>query len=225
MRFSCIIPAFNEWPRIGEVLETVLACEELDEVIVIDDGSTDDTWGVIDGFSNPKLQKIHQENTGKAWAVLAGIRASRWDYIVMIDSDLLHLKPEHIIELIQPVKEWRVEVSLSIRENSLPFYKWIGSDFVSGERVLPRGIFDDIWYYSEGPGFGLEVKMNRKIMEARYRVKNIVLPGVITPRKSIKVGFLNWIIADWKMTFDILSVIPFHQLIRQMWYFSRFSGR
>ncbi len=225
MQFSCIIPAFNEWPRIAKVLETVLTCAKLDEVIVIDDGSTDNTRAIIDKFDHPKLTKIHQENTGKAGAVFTGINQSRGDYIVMIDSDLLHLTPEHITALIYPVLHGRADVTLSIRENSLPFYKWIGSDFVSGERVLPRSLFDDSAYFLIGPGFGLEVKLNSKIMEAHYRVENIILPGVITPRKSVKYGAIKGIIADCKMNLDILSVMPFHRLVRQMWYFSRFSRR
>ena len=66
---------------------------------------------------------------------------------MMIDSDLLHLNPSHITALIDPIRNKQSHTSLSIRENSLPIYKFLGTDFVSGERVLPRSIFDDEIYY------------------------------------------------------------------------------
>lgn len=126
----------------------MLACPELDEVIIVNDGSIDETREVIESFNHPKLQKIHQENTGKTGAIFAGIRQSTGDYIVTIDSDLLHLTPEHITSLLLPIQEGKANMTLSIRENSLPLYRWIGTDFVSGERVVPRDIFDDSAYYT-----------------------------------------------------------------------------
>lgn len=223
MKFSCIIPAYNEWPRIAKVLETALACNELDEVIVVNDGSTDETREVIDSFNNPKLLKIHQENTGKAKAILRGIGASRWEYIVMIDSDLLNLNPEHITSLLSPINEGNAEVTLSIRENSLPIYKWIGTDFVTWERAVPREIFMDGDYYTSWPGFGLEVKMNEKILEKGYRIQNVIFPWVITPRKAYKMGYIEGAISDLKMTMDIISVLPTWKILRQLWFFSRAS--
>ncbi len=94
----------------------------------------------------------------------------------MIDSDLVGLRSQHITDLIAPVREGSVDVTLSIRENSLELYKFCGTDFVSGERVIPREIFADVLYYTTGPGFGLEVKMNEKILIGGYRVKNIMFP-------------------------------------------------
>ena len=103
---------------------------------------------MIDVFSNAKLQKVHLEkNGGKSRALLEGITRSRGTHIVMIDADLLHLRAEHITALIAPVREGVVDVTLSIRENSLPIYKLLGTDFVSGERVLPKSLFDDQEYF------------------------------------------------------------------------------
>lgn len=225
MKFSCIIPAYNEWPRIAKVIETVLECDEIDEVIVVNDGSTDNTWEVIDAFDHPRLQIIHQENTGKAGAIIQWIHLSKWEYIVMIDSDLLNLKPNHITSLLQPIHEEQADVTLSIRENSLGIYKFLGTDFVSWERVLPRSLFEESEYFTSWPGFWLEVKLNKKIIEKDYRIENVYLSWVISPRKSVKYGFIRWTLADWKMSLDILSIMPLHRILYQLWYFSRFSSR
>ncbi len=77
MTFSCIIPTYNESLYITHVLSAVLACEDIDEVIVVDDGSTDDTWERISHFENTKLKKVQlPKNGGKTNAVLAGIKIS-----------------------------------------------------------------------------------------------------------------------------------------------------
>lgn len=226
MKFSCIIPAYNEWPRIGKVLATVLSCDEIEEVIVVDDGSTDNTWEVLSRVKNGKLFPIHSDkNLGKAAAVLRGVWQAQWEYIVMIDSDLLHFNDEHVRLLIRPILEDKAHVTLSLRENSLSLYKFFGTDFVSGERVMPKSIFEDEWYFLEGPGFWLEVKINQKIMERNFKVKNVYLPWVITPRKSIKYGWIVGTFLDWKMVIAILSSIPLHVIFRQIWYFSRFSEK
>lgn len=221
MKFSCIIPAYNEWPRIAKVIETVITCKELYEVIVVNDGSTDNTYAVIESLNHPKLKKIHQENTGKAGAIIKGIQEASWDYIVMIDSDLVWLTIDHILTLIEPITQKEVDVTLSIRENSYALYKWIGSDFVSGERVLPREIFEDSKHYTDWPGFWLEVKINARIMEKGYRIKNLYLKWLISERKSVKMGYIHGTISDWKMVYQILSIMPLHRVIAQAWYFSR----
>lgn len=223
MFFSCIIPTYNEWPRIGKVLETLLECREIEEIIIVNDGSTDTTREIIDSFTHIKLTKIHLEkNSGKTNAIFTGIQQAQWDYIVTIDSDLLNLTPEHITLLIEPVRTWTAQVTLSIRENSLSLYKFFGTDFVSGERVIPRIIFEDESFYTSWPGFWLEVKMNQKIIEKKLTIKNVYLPLVITPRKSLKYGFYRGTIADLRMTMEILSVISPLKIIHQLWYFSRF---
>ncbi len=71
----------------------------------------------------------------------------------MIDSDLIGLNTKHIRALIAPARDGSADVTLSLRENSLGLYKFFGTDFVSGERVVPREIFSDEVYYTSGPGF------------------------------------------------------------------------
>lgn len=223
MTFSCIIPAYNEWPRIRQVLEVILSCDKIDEVIVINDASKDNTKEIIDSIECSHLKKIHlSKNRWKTGAIFAGIKKARWDYFIFIDSDLVGLQKWHIQSLIDPIIKKESEVTLSLRENSLPFYKWIGSDFVSGERIVPRSLFDDTEYYTSGRGFWLEVKMNEKILEANLSINNIYLAGVITPRKAYKMGYIQGTISDLKMVYDIMVTVPFWRLIRQMYRFSRF---
>jgi hypothetical protein len=91
------------------------------------------------------------------------------------------------------------DVTISIRENSLWIYHFFGTDFVSGERVLPRSLFDDVDMFLSAPGFALEVLINAQIMRDHLHVKNIFLAGVLSPHKSAKSGFIHGTLADWRM--------------------------
>jgi glycosyltransferase involved in cell wall biosynthesis len=83
---SVVIPAHNAEPWIAETLESILAQTFQDfEVIVIDDGSTDDTAAIVARFA--RVQCIHKQNGGAAFARNVGIRAAQSKYIAFVDSD------------------------------------------------------------------------------------------------------------------------------------------
>lgn len=107
---SVIIPAYNEAKGIENTIRTV--SEELEkidityETIVIDDGSIDDTYEILWHLSRefPSLKAIRfSRNFGKEAALLAGLKASRGDAIVTMDSDLQH--PPGTIPLL--IEKWR----------------------------------------------------------------------------------------------------------------------
>ena len=86
-RVSVIIPSFNRGHCIAGSVESVLAQSFQDlEVIVVDDGSTDDTQEVLARFGN-RIRVIRQDNAGVSAARNAGIRAARAPWIAFQDSD------------------------------------------------------------------------------------------------------------------------------------------
>lgn len=87
--FSVIIPAYNCASFIGEAIASVLSQTYRDfEVIVVDDGSTDCTWLVLDPHINRgEIRYIQQENAGPATARNTGIRNAIGKYIVLLDAD------------------------------------------------------------------------------------------------------------------------------------------
>jgi len=87
---SVVIPAYNAQAWISETLESVLTQDFDDfEVIVVDDGSTDDTAAVVANFG--RVQYIHKPNGGAASARNVGIRAARGEYVAFVDADDLWL--------------------------------------------------------------------------------------------------------------------------------------
>ena len=92
---SVIIPAFNRSAFLKEAIESVLkqTCQQF-ELIVIDDGSTDNTSEILSHFDG-KIIPLHTSHTGPSAARNSGIHAARGDYIAFLDSDDLWL-PEKL---------------------------------------------------------------------------------------------------------------------------------
>ena len=86
MRFSIIIPAYNAEAYLQRCLDSIFAQEFDDyEVIVVNDGSTDGTVTLLEGY--PQVKVIHQENHGMATARNRGIDKAKGEYILFVDSD------------------------------------------------------------------------------------------------------------------------------------------
>lgn len=219
-RLSCLVPAYNEGSRIGPVLEVVLATPGIDEVIVIDDGSDDDTVAVIQPLAdrNPAFRLLRQpENGGKTQAVARGVREATGSHLLLLDSDLIGLTTEALAALIEPVAEGRSDVSISLRGNAPKPWRWIGLDYISGERVMPRALLADrLTALDSLPRFGLEVFMNRAWIDAAYRIAVVHWPGVSSPLKIAKQGIWGGITGDAKMLRDIFRTIPPHEAARQI---------
>src|SRR3989338_3367945 len=100
-KVSLIIPAYNEENTIRKVLDTAKKARILDEIIVINDGSTDKTEDVA-RENNVKIIS-HKTNLGKGSAVVSGIENSSGDILVFIDADLENISPRKITALIHPI--------------------------------------------------------------------------------------------------------------------------
>ena len=106
---TALIPAFNEAAVIARTIDSVLASDVPVEVIVVDDGSSDDTVDVVRRRyrREPRVRLLRQANGGKAAALRAGIAVCRTEVIVALDADTL-FAPTTIRRLIEPMCDPRV---------------------------------------------------------------------------------------------------------------------
>lgn len=214
---SCIICAFNEAPRIAAVLAVASVHPLLQEVIVVDDGSTDDTAKVVKRFPSVRLIS-YTENQGKSFAMATGIAKAQGNFLMLLDADLKGLTAEHLTKLATPVLSGKTDVSLSLRKNSLLIFRAIGLDFVSGERVISKELLSDaLDEIFELPRFGIEVFMNRIIIARQLSISVAHWHQVTQSRKTEKLGYWKGIRAEWRMIADLLRVVYPALLISQTW--------
>lgn len=125
---SVVSPCYNESPCLTELVERITAA--LDgysiEIILVDDGSTDDTRSVTDAiqerFEHVRLVRLAR-NFGQQNATLAGIRAARGAWCVTIDSDLQH-RPEDIPGLLDQAVRENLDIIYGVPQRSPSFLQY-----------------------------------------------------------------------------------------------------
>ncbi len=108
---SVIIPAFNEEQTIGEVLEALRALPLDKQIIVVNDGSTDGTYTVLEELrATYEMTVVHcQENRGKGFAIRSGLPYVKGEVVVIQDADM-ELTPADLCELVKPLEKGNVQV-------------------------------------------------------------------------------------------------------------------
>ena len=104
MQFSIIIPTYNRAAFLPKAIESVLAQTYTDwELIVVDDGSTDNTREVVSKYSDVRITYIYQENSERSVARNNGIAHAKGEYVCFLDSDnyMLPNRLERIAEFIE----------------------------------------------------------------------------------------------------------------------------
>ncbi|MEU9381654.1 bifunctional polysaccharide deacetylase/glycosyltransferase family 2 protein [Streptomyces sp. NPDC048279] len=98
---SVLVPAYNEAKCIENTVRSLTASEHPIEILVVDDGSTDGTAGIVEDLGLPDVRVIRQVNAGKPAALNRGLANARHDIVVMMDGDTV-FEPATVRELVQP---------------------------------------------------------------------------------------------------------------------------
>lgn len=212
---SCIVCAYNEADRIRNILDVIVGHPTLGEVIVVNDGSTDETEALIRSYPTIRVLS-HTPNRGKTYALSRGIAAARYDHLMLLDADLAGITAADIDALAAPVMRGEAEVSISLRSNSLWVYRQLGLDFVSGERVVPKSLLQSaVAAMQKLPRWGGEVFMNEIFIRQGCRIAVVRWRRVLNIRKYQKVGAWRGALAEVKMIADATRVLTPFGLITQ----------
>lgn len=100
MTVSVIIPAYNQGEYLRQAVQSALGqtCPDM-EVVVVDDGSTDNTAEVAQSFADSRVKYVYQANRGLSGARNTGVRCSNGEWVTFLDSDDLNLPEKHEILL------------------------------------------------------------------------------------------------------------------------------
>jgi glycosyltransferase involved in cell wall biosynthesis len=141
--FSVIIPTYNRADLLINTIESVLAQRFKDfELLVIDDGSTDDTRELVNSFcDSTNIRYIYQENKGVGAARNTGIKNARGEWIAFLDSDDLWL-PNHLQSHYQLITSRGAEVSWI--HSGYIFFNDKGNQFPGFGRPLSGDVFAEL---------------------------------------------------------------------------------
>ena len=106
---SVVIPAYNEEATVAQVVSVALKLDYVDEVIVVDDGSTDRT--VEEAESAGAIVISHLVNEGKGSAIKTGFRNSHGDIVAFIDADVSNFTSNKIDKIIRPILEDKTDIT------------------------------------------------------------------------------------------------------------------
>lgn len=158
MLFSIIIPAYNAEKYLPECLESVDAQTFRDyEVVIVDDGSTDETAYIADTYAESKknVSVIHQENKGLLLARRAGVKKVQGQYVVFLDADdCLH--PNTLQRVAETISDTDADIvsfrfcrnqsfSRSDTPSPLPAGLYSDEKFAEVRKHLCSGRFNNMW--------------------------------------------------------------------------------
>ncbi|MEW5784896.1 MAG: glycosyltransferase family 2 protein [Bacillota bacterium] len=185
MELTALVPAYNEAASIRCTVGALLGVPGIKEVVVIDDGSTDDTLreAVAAGARVFRMCR----NMGKAVAVLTGSRLARSPYLALVDADLGESAAE-IRHLIKPVQEGRAAMTVALfpagrkrgglglakRLAAWSIYRCSGrllKEPLSGQRVMHRELLELL--LRSPRGFGLEVALTLDLLTRGYTILEV----------------------------------------------------
>lgn len=139
MRVTVIVPAYNEAATIEQVLRRVAELQLDAEILVVDDGSGDDTAEIVGALESQIAGLrliIHERNQGKGAAVRTGINASRGEIVMIQDADLEY-DPADIPRLLEPLNNRVADVVYGTRfrggqtQRAHLFWHYAGNKFLS----------------------------------------------------------------------------------------------
>ena len=194
MKLSVIIPVYNERTTLEPAVRAVLAVNEADEILIIDDGSTDGTLELYPAIAqlDPIIRVIkHEKNMGKGAAVRTGFAQATGDIFLIQDADMEY-DPRDYRAMLQPIEEGRAEVVYGSRFRGGPtktmfFWHMVGnkmltlvtnvvyntilSDMETCYKVFRADVVRDIPLRSRG--FEFEPEITSKVLKRGYRIYEV----------------------------------------------------
>jgi glycosyltransferase involved in cell wall biosynthesis len=191
---------YNEVDNISKILKRVQAQNLANEIVVVDDGSTDGTRTVLkEEDGNDKVRVIlHEHNKGKGAAVVTGFKASRGDILLIQDADLEY-DPRDYPQILRPIEEgladvvygsrflggprraamfWHMVANKLLTAMTNILYDTILTDMETGYKVFRREVIEDMTIRSRR--FDFEPEITAKVLKRHYRIFEV--PITFNPR-------------------------------------------
>ena len=220
MKLTVIIPVYNEAKTISEIIRRVKATGLVDEILVVDDGSTDGSRDILAKLdASDLIRVIYQEtNQGKGKAVRTGILNASGDLMLIQDADLEYdpreypvlLRPilEDIADVVygsrflgagrRPVLFWNMIANKILTLTTNILYNNILTDMETGYKLFRREVVTNMTLHARG--FEFEPEFTAKILKRKVRIYEV--PITFNPRdysEGKKIKMKDAFIAMWTL--------------------------
>ncbi len=202
-KISAIVPAYNEAERIGKVLAVLTSYPRFAEVIVVDDGSKDDTENIARHY--PIRYIKNEQNLGKGKSMDKAVKAAVGDIIFFADADITGFTHTMIDEIVDPVLQKKVEMFVAMRHRALYDIPGI-MHFIAllgGERALTKTLWVALPDYYKNR-FEIETGLNFFAKKYGKGLGYKVFRGLGQTIKEEKYGFWSGLGQRISMTKNVI---------------------
>lgn len=197
MKVSAIVPAYNEAKNILRVLSVLRQVPAIEEIIVVSDGSTDETARLVREAGSAKVVELAL-NLGKTRAVLRGAAEAQHPALLLCDADLLNLNARHMSDLVAKYCEGYDMVIQDKGSQPWIFREVLQSvPALSGTRILDREHLARV-PFRPTDRFQLETRINDYFLEQGLVIAVVPAAEVRDARKYVKYPFWQGLFLDIK---------------------------
>jgi glycosyltransferase involved in cell wall biosynthesis len=220
---SVVIPVYNERGTIEEVLRRVQQVDIVQEIIVVDDGSTDGTREVLERVAAPKVKVLFQPaNRGKGAALRRGFREVTGDIVIVQDADLEY-DPQDYLRLIDPIQRGMADVVYGSRflggpHRVLLYWHFVANKLLTAtSNALTNLNLSDVW--TGYKAFRTDVLRQLSLREDRFGFE----PEVTAKVAALGCRVYEVPISYWGRTYAEGKKIGGKDAVRGLWCVIRYN--
>ncbi|GIW38080.1 MAG: glycosyl transferase [Meiothermus sp.] len=201
MDTTVLIPAYNEEAHIAAVV--AVAQEAGLPVLVVDDGSTDQTAQAAERAGARVLRL--PENRGKSGALAFGLAHVQTPYLLMLDADLTGLKPKHLWAMLEPVRSGELDMAIGVFKSGglMTDFGNRATPFLSGQRACTTAWLKSVPNLTERRW--PEPAITDHLARTQARWAYVELPGAGQIMKEQKRGFWRGLGMRLRMYAELLK--------------------